>query len=285
MLAARWGYGWGVDAVRRVFGDKHWKEPEKWNAEAARAGAVDSVFACSMCDLFEVHPVVRQELQKLWPLVNRTPNLMWLLLTKRWNEIHRCLPCPAPANTFMGVTVENADYTHRITDQVEWLSMEPLVGPVDLTSIPRKGSTVKDYPGAPDDMLTYNALTGIYYNAAGGIVAFNKNGGVKWVVVGGGSATMQQPMQMKWALDLLAQCRHHGVLYHLKQTGDVLAKELGISGMVNADGKRDISGKTPAHWPPQLRVQEVPDFKAIISGRNEHAKRSREPGTHALQHQ
>lgn len=91
-LANRYGFGWGNDAERRVMSKQYWKNPLKWQKEVEALGTYGFVFCSSMADVFESHPVVDEERKKLWPLIKATPNLVWLLLTKRASNIKRMLP-------------------------------------------------------------------------------------------------------------------------------------------------------------------------------------------------
>lgn len=47
---------WGPKAERRLFTDKHWTEPLKWNKAATKAGERRRVFCASMADVFESRP-------------------------------------------------------------------------------------------------------------------------------------------------------------------------------------------------------------------------------------
>src|SRR5260221_4094998 len=52
-LSKQYGHDiWGSTAPRRFFGEKHWQEPHKWNAEAKKAGVRKRVFLNSMSDFF-----------------------------------------------------------------------------------------------------------------------------------------------------------------------------------------------------------------------------------------
>src|SRR4051794_13231176 len=66
---------WGVAGERRIFGEKHWNEPRKWNRDAEKAGERHRVFCASMADVFEDHPIAEVERPKLWRLIEQTP---WL---------------------------------------------------------------------------------------------------------------------------------------------------------------------------------------------------------------
>ena len=78
---------WGPSAPRRTFGESYWKQPLSWQATAERLGHRLNVFCSSMADVFEDHPTVATEREKLWPLIAATPMLNWLLLTKRPQNI------------------------------------------------------------------------------------------------------------------------------------------------------------------------------------------------------
>src|SRR5688572_21886599 len=74
---------WGPGSQRRFFGDKHWAEPIKWDRAAEKAGERRRVFCASMADVFEDRPDLVEPRRRLFELIRATPNLDWLLLTKR----------------------------------------------------------------------------------------------------------------------------------------------------------------------------------------------------------
>ena len=92
-----------------------------------------------------------------------------------------------PKHIWLGVSVENQKYTTRIKDlqqvpaRVRFLSIEPLLGPVELTG----------------PMLR----------------------GVRWVIVGGESGHKARPMDSKWAINIQRACRRHSVNFFFKQWG------------------------------------------------------------------
>ncbi len=94
-FATRFGFDvWGPDKARRFFDDKYWAEPMRWNAEAEREGVRRRVFCGSMCDVFEAgnDAWLTHNRARLWDLIERTPALDWLLLTKRPENIEGMLP-------------------------------------------------------------------------------------------------------------------------------------------------------------------------------------------------
>src|SRR5581483_10937070 len=109
-IASRYGMKlWGPveTTIRRTFGPKHWHEPLLWNREAKQQGHRRSVFCSSMADVFEDHPALESERQKLWTLIQQTPHLNWLLLTKRPQNILAMVPWQQgcwPDNVWMGTS-------------------------------------------------------------------------------------------------------------------------------------------------------------------------------------
>lgn len=117
-------------------------------------------------------------------------------------EVSQFWPLP---NMWMGVSVENQAQDHRITRLLEspaavrWLSLEPLIGPVDLVHV-------------RDGEHTYNALSrkeGIAYRGTG----------IDWVVVGGESGDQARPMHPDWAESIRKQCARMNVPFLFKQWG------------------------------------------------------------------
>ena len=100
---------WEPSAARRFFGDNHWREPLRWNAEAENEQRRARVFCASMADVFEWRADLNEQRVRLWWLIEQTPNLDWLLLTKRPQHICRMVPWNEnwPENVWVGTTVEN----------------------------------------------------------------------------------------------------------------------------------------------------------------------------------
>lgn len=141
---------WGPGKARRTFDPKHWSVPIAWNARAGREpgllgrGRPHLVFSSSMCDLWEDHPTIDAEREKLWDIIRRTPNLHWQLLTKRPERIAERLPedwetlC---ARIWLGTSIESGDYVGRanrligIRAAVHFISYEPALGPLDALDL------------------------------------------------------------------------------------------------------------------------------------------------------
>lgn len=190
---------WGVDAPRRFFGQKHWNEPLKWNSEAGNNRA--RVFCGSMCDWAETHknPDYQQKMDeergRLAWTINHTPNLDWLLLTKRIESAEHYLGWMFgdnhPANLWIGTTCENQEQCNKrapflaaIDAAVKFISVEPQIGPVVLG----------DNLGA-------------------------LNSGIDWVIVGGESGAKCRPFNIEWARSLRDECKDADIAFFMKQLG------------------------------------------------------------------
>lgn len=181
---------WGEKAERRFFGEKHWADPIRWNQEAGQSRSRERVFCASMADVFEKRSELDDVRTRLWKLIETTPWLDWLLLTKRPENVLKMTPWSNwPGNIWLGTTVENQKYADsRIPFLMEapartrFLSCEPLLGNVDLTR---------------------------WVNGFG----------IHWVIAGGESGSNARPMNPDWVRSLRDQCQAHGIAFHFKQWG------------------------------------------------------------------
>lgn len=215
--AEEWAKRYGRDFAQRTrTSDANWKQPLKWNAQAEREGRRFRVFCASLADVFDnqAPPEWRADLFKL---IEATPHLDWLLLTKRIGNVEAMAmqanwPWPMPRNVWLGITVVNQAEADRdipkllaVPARVRFLSMEPLIGPVDLKL--RR-------PAREDDRQDMDGWCSHIITAAGA--------GIHWVIVGGESGRGQdiRPMHPQWARDLRDQCFDAGVPFLFKQHGE-----------------------------------------------------------------
>lgn len=134
------GEHWGADAPRRFFGDAHWTKPHKWNRHAMELGIRLGVFCMSMGDVFEKRDDLAPWRTRLWALINETPSLDWMLLTKRPEWIGLMMPMAGFRydNVWLGVTAENQEWADKrlpILKRHDWpakkfISYEPALGDV-----------------------------------------------------------------------------------------------------------------------------------------------------------
>lgn len=209
-MASRFGHlVWG-NVSRRRFDDKHWQEPVLWHKAALRSGQRVRVFCASMADVFEDHPDRAADRHRLWQLIDATPMLDWLLLTKRPEQIVSMAPWPRwPDSVWALTSVETQDYAERriphllsVPAGVRGLSVEPLLESVDLSS------WLAD---------------------------------IDWVIVGGESGRHARPMSPDWVWALRDQCVAAGVPFFFKQWGNRLPDGRWIS---KHRAGRELDGRT-----------------------------------------
>jgi protein gp37 len=208
---------WGPGVPRRRTSQSNWNKPLKWNKEAdaffAEHGRRQRVFCASLADVFdnEVDPQWRHD---LFALIEATPNLDWLLLTKRIGNVNKLVDrsafeaCP---NIWLGATIVNQVEADRdipklldIPVKIRFLSMEPLLEAVSLRWLagwPQNEPTIAQNPSGYTDQ--YDGLRQL-----------------DWVIVGGESGPEARPMHPDWARSLRDQCEAAGVPYLFKQWGE-----------------------------------------------------------------
>src|SRR5690349_6943095 len=74
---------WGDGGTRVIAAEAYWRQPLKWNAAAKAAGERHRVFCASLADVFEDRPELVESRERLLDVIYKTPDLDWLLLTKR----------------------------------------------------------------------------------------------------------------------------------------------------------------------------------------------------------
>lgn len=211
---------WGKDAPRRFFTDAHWREPFKWDREAKAAGERRRVFCASMADVFEDREDLNAARERLWLLIESTPNLDWLLLTKRIRHVRKLSPWRGkwPANIWLGTSTENQLWLNKRVDHllehdvaIRFVSAEPLLGHLDLSP---------------------------YLEPPGSV-----NSGINWVIAGGESGPDSRYMNPAWPEALRDQCREAGVPFHFKQWGHWAPEEIIKEGISAKAQRVEIVGR------------------------------------------
>lgn len=192
---------WGQSAQRRFFGENHWKEPLRWNREAEQDGVRRRVFCASMADVFERRAELHEWRNRLWKIIEQTPSLDWLLLTKRPQNVMAMVPWNDqwPENVWLGSTAENQTWADKrvpimlqIPARVRFLSCEPLLGSLDLARYLSKDPAKS----------------------------------IHWIIAGGESGPHSRPMNPEWVRSLRNQCQQAGTAFHFKQWGHWVPEEL-----------------------------------------------------------
>ncbi len=214
---------WGGERIRTT--KANWKQPRKWNAQAQAEGRRFRVFCASLADVFDNQVPDAWRLD-LFSLIAETPNLDWLLLTKRIGNVESYLQRDGMAFdlvnsglAWIGSTICNQAEADRdipklleVPARVRFLSIEPMLGPVDLTRLPLSATRYDALIGSMPANAHINALRG-----------FNENGNrtrVDWVICGGESGPHARPMDPDWARSLRDQCQAAGVPFLFKQWGE-----------------------------------------------------------------
>jgi protein gp37 len=161
-------------------------QPDKWIT--AR-----TIFVNSMSDLFH-EKIPLNYIKKVFATIQRNPHHTFQVLTKRSERLADCAgELNWPHNLWVGVSVENSEYLHRIhllrsvPAAVRFLSCEPLIGPIKAIPL----------------------------------------GDIHWVIVGGESGPKSRPMKESWVESIKNQCKEGGTAFFFKQWGGTQKKRNG----------------------------------------------------------
>ena len=151
------------------------------------------IFVNSMSDLF--HDEVPLEfIRSVFEVIHQTPQHTYQVLTKRSERLKEISGnLNWPDNLWMGVSVENEDYIHRIchlkdtSAKVKFLSLEPLLGPLNHLQLK----------------------------------------GIDWVIAGGESGSSARPIRSSWVRSIRDQCTSTGTAFQFKQWGGKNKKKAG----------------------------------------------------------
>ncbi len=152
-----------------------------------------TIFVCSMSDLFHKDVPV-SFIRSIFSTMNRAPQHTFQVLTKRPKRLYSLRnSLNWTKNIWVGATVENSNYFHRIDRlrevpaNIRFLSIEPLLGPMRKMNL----------------------------------------SGIDWVIVGGESGPGARPMEEKWVINIKIQCVRHGIPFFFKQWGGTNKKKAG----------------------------------------------------------
>lgn len=152
-----------------------------------------TIFVNSMSDLFHKN-VPLEYIQEVFDVMKRAYWHRFQVLTKRGDRLEHLAPLIEwPSNVWMGVSVESEKYVSRIDNlrktgaHVKFLSLEPLLGPLDDLDLR----------------------------------------GVDWAIVGGESGFGARPMRQDWVTSIREQCLDANVAFFFKQWGGVNKKKTG----------------------------------------------------------
>jgi protein gp37 len=152
-----------------------------------------TIFVNSMSDLFH-EKVPLEFIAAVFLTMQRAKHHTFQVLTKRAERLaHLAQELDWPSNVWMGVSVESDEYVERIDylrstpAAVKFLSLEPLLGPLEKLNLE----------------------------------------GIHWAIAGGESGPNARPMNPVWVRSIRDQCTAAGVAFHFKQWGGVQKKKTG----------------------------------------------------------
>jgi protein gp37 len=271
-------YGWGEYAAgvpRQRTSAANWKLPIRWNkakffecqdchwrgeGKDGRSHRLDfsycpacnstrirearrRVFCASLSDVFdnEVDPAWRADLFKM---IEATPNLDWLLLTKRIGNAQRLVDDVAaaegwitamdfgyrwPQNVWLGATVVNQEEVDRdvpkllaVPARVRFLSIEPMLGEI--------------------------SFEGIFANPRDCRDGTNVLEVLDQIICGGESGPKARPFDLRWVRRLQEQCESAGVAFHWKQHGEWLGTAPEHRKPDTFKRRKDWGGGFESYW-------------------------------------
>jgi protein gp37 len=304
---------WGVGSERRTFGDARWQAPLKWakqsfvecmgcgwrgaSGELRRKSGLPGfdrdpgpmaicgqclapllkearrrVFCASMGDWLDLDAPL-DEFVRLLDTIRRTPELDWLLLTKRignWRKrmeqasasitdrvlfgwVRAWLNGDAPANVVLMATVINQEEADRdvvkllaIPARRRGLSIEPMLGPIDLT-LDSLVCTLCPHcaeNGADPDTGTVEHCRRCEWTGK------SDEWGIDWVIAGGESGPHARPAHPDWFRSLRDQCAAAGVAFHFKQHGEWLPTEFCDDKAAMLPSRRTVYVKPDGSFVP-----------------------------------
>lgn len=262
---------WGPGGTRVMTNDAYWSKPFKWDREARAAGTRRIVFCSSLADVFEdwkgpmtthkgeqiyycskcgsfqaasqdcgrcQHPTepatmdrIRQRL--FYEIIDRTPNLIWLLLTKRPGNIEASWPLRPDLswhweNVWIYTSVENQKQADlRIPELAKCRELSPVLG---LSCEP---------------LLEEVQLRPWLINRK-----------VQHVIVGGESGPQARPFHSHWAESLKMQCRDARIPFFMKQFG---SNPFHGSKAPQPLKLADRKGGNPEEWPAGFNIRQMPE--------------------------
>lgn len=264
---------WGGD--RRRTTDANWNKVRRWDREAFGKGIRPRVFCASLADAFDNEVPIEWFVDLLY-WIYHTPNLDWLLLSKRigncrkrlyaakqaidfsnqrdfWLWVKAWLDGDAPPHVWIGATVCNQSEADRdipklleVPARVRFLSIEPMLGPINVGLYLSRTNMhgLRMMPGFRDSLP-----------------------GVDWVICGGESGPKARPSHPDWFRSLRDQCAAAGVPFLFKQWGEWLPwHHFCDAGIDDGDGEQPTRFDTREWIGSCWRAVGKPDYLYSTEG-------------------
>ena len=217
---------WGPTGTRSRTSETYWKQPLRWNREVQKTGMTWRVLCGSLCDVFEDwnRPILNAHGKELWnnsdyprqltiidcrsdlfDLIDQTPCLTWLLLTKRPQNIQRTM-WESPGSALNSIKSTGAADPSR---------KNVMLG----TSISTQADTDEN---VPELLKCRDLCNGLFVSAEpllADIELYKYLEHIDQVIVGGESGPHARPMFLDWARSLRNQTKAAGKAFFFKQVG------------------------------------------------------------------
>ncbi|MCB0474005.1 MAG: DUF5131 family protein [Flavobacteriaceae bacterium] len=214
-LANRWGNDiWGSDKPRKAI-KSVWGDLERMQKEAKEKNEIHRVFVGSMMDVFErPMPLIDSKGNQMdettgdlrdrffKQVVPYSPNLLFLLLTKRPSNINKYIPGfwkkYPPSNVMFGTSPVNQETFDKLVPQLyqvdgkKFLSIEPMLDKINM---------MKAYPVGKGQVAM-----GLFMD---------------WIICGGESGHGKRPFNADWARSIREQCKLTQMPFFMKQMDKV----------------------------------------------------------------
>lgn len=248
---------WGPSGTRKRTSPANWKKPLKWAREAFDMfGRKARVFCASLADVGEDRPELVPWRKDLSDLIEQTwDQIDWLLLTKRPENMARMFPTEVLERSHVGTSIENQAMVHerlihllRCPAAIRFLSVEPLLGPVDLIS---------QFPWCRhhnefEHSMNMDESSPCFKGQC------DAHALIDWVIVGGESGTSARVCDLSWVESIREQCQYVGIPCFIKQLGSWAVEKHDGSTAPEHLRLKSIKGGDMTEWPESLRVREFP---------------------------
>lgn len=216
---------WGANGTRTLTSTQNRNKPFSWNRKAEKEGVRYKVFAQSLSDTFEDREELEPWRIKLFEKIASTPNLDWLLLTKRPDVAKKFFQKYPQfkdlSNLWLGVSVENQKTADEripilldIPAKVRFLSMEPLLEKTFIFPF----SIQSECCGFSSGYVSI-AKPMKCHKCKEERKVLSK---IDWVIVGGESGRNARPMHPDWVRIIQEDCEYNGIPFFFKQWGEWL---------------------------------------------------------------
>ncbi len=236
--------------AKRAGKDFHGAFYSRWPAAMKEVKAVkpgSTVFLNSCSDTYFAE-ASDQDVHRVHNLALARPDVTWLILTKRPERAYHLRDVLAwPANLWLGVSVETADYLWRIDYALAtpaagvFISAEPLLGDIGCLLRPyldERGYVWRNKE-VPDDVHDLGRLRA-----------------VGWVICGGESGANRRLFEKRWAASVMYSCVEFGVPFFFKQGSAFKpGQDRELNGMT-WDGVPAAFGKPSHPTPPSISGEE-----------------------------